>query len=85
MSCPSCLILFACYHYLVSSCFSFPISEGVSLWSCPRYVFLVFFFVSFSGDMFLLDLSPRSSRPVVSSSRLVVRLGRGGRVRHVLA
>ena len=44
MSCPSCLILFACYHYLVSSCFSFLISSGVS--SCLPYlrcVFLVYF------------------------------------------
>lgn len=44
MSCPSCLILFACYHYLVSSCVSFLISSGVSLClPCPRCVFLVFF------------------------------------------
>lgn len=44
MSCPSCLILFACYHYLVSSCVSFLISSGVSLRSsCLRCVFLVYF------------------------------------------
>lgn len=53
------------------------VSEGISLClSCLRCVFLVFFFSSFAGVLCLLDLSPYSSRPVVSSSRLVLRLGR---------
>ena len=76
MSCPSCLILFACYHYLVSSCFSFLISSCVSLQSsCLRCVFLVFF-SSFAGVLCLLYLSPCPSRSVVSSPRLAVRLER---------
>lgn len=76
MSCPSCLILFACYHYLVSSCFSFLISSCVSSdLPCLRCVFLVFF-SSFAGVMCLLYLFPCPSRSVVSSSRLVMRLGR---------
>ena len=76
MSRPSCLILFACYHYIVSSCFSFLISSCVSsCLPCPRCVFLVFF-SSFAGVMCLLYLFPCPSRSVVSSSRLVLRLGR---------
>lgn len=37
------------------------------------------FFVSFSGGVRLLDLSPRPSRPVVSSRRLVVPSRRASR------
>lgn len=69
MSCPSCLILFACYHYLVSSCVSFLISEGVSLClSCQRCVFLVFFRLVPRGNCACL-ICPRA---LVSFRRLVV-------------
>lgn len=60
---------------------SFLISEGVSLCLpcrlAPDVFFLCFFclFASFSGVLCLLDLSPRPSRLIVSSSRLVGRLG----------
>ena len=79
MSCPSCLILFACYHYLVSSCFSFLISSCVSLQSsCLRCVFLVFF-SSFAGVLCLLYLSPCPSRSIrlVASSRRASRAAAG--------
>ena len=41
-------------------------------------VFFLCFFSSFAGVLSPLDLSPRSSRSVVSSSRLVLRLVSGG-------
>lgn len=42
----------------------------------PSMCFSCVFFIPFSGGMCLLDLSPCPSRSVVSSSRLVMRLGR---------
>ena len=42
----------------------------------PSMCFSCVFFIPFSGGMRLLDLSPCPSRSSVSSSRLVVRLGR---------
>lgn len=49
----------------------------------PPMCFSCVFFVSPAGVLCLLNLSPHSSRPVVSSSRLVLRLGRR-LCRHVL-
>lgn len=77
MSCPSCLILFACYHYLVSSCVSFLISSCVSsCLPCLRCVFLMYFSPRSREACDCSILFPCPSRFVVSSSRLVMRLGR---------
>ena len=71
---PSCLILFACYRCSSRPASRFPISASVSLrLTCPRCVFLVFFFVSpLSSCDCLICHAPVSF--LVSSSRLVVRL-----------
>lgn len=77
MSCPSCLILFACYHYLVSSCFSFLISSCVSLRSsCLRCVFLVSF-SSRSPVACACSICPRA-RLVPASRRPVSSCVSGG-------
>lgn len=74
---PSCL-LFACYHApsRPSSRFS---SRRASRCACLALdVFFLCVFSSFAGFLSPLDLSSRSSRSVVSSSRLVLRLVSGG-------
>lgn len=77
MSCPSCLILFACYHYLVSPCVSFLISSGVSLRSsCLRCVFLVSF-SSRSPVACACSICPRA-RLVPASRRPVSSCVSGG-------
>lgn len=86
MSCPSCLILFACYHYLVSPCVSFLISLCVSLQSsCLRCVFLVSFSSRSRGHALARFVPvPVSFRRLAVPSRRASREA-AVRGRHVLA
>ena len=84
MRCPSCLILFACYY-----CSSRPSSRFSSrrasrrVCLAPDVFFLCFFRLVPRGNCACLICPPRPSCSVVSSFRLVLRLGRRLR-RHVL-